>query len=570
MQSESFEFALQLADTIGIDNYNSISEQLNSKTYHSTGNYFYQNAYFSRKAFGEWPESENIFLNMQQELDTLSVPRAFFSIIRPKCEQFIDNISNQNWERFDVIGLSIASSQITASLALGKLIKLRFPQKIIIIGGSVIHEDMAIELMSHLKWIDVAFIGEADHSLPQFLQLTHNKQDISTINGLIYRENGNIIYTGKVSPANIDNCIIPNYSKYFQSLSRRTPDIQNITRAVHIELSRGCQYGYKDSCSFCSDAHSVPRARSASNAISALKQIQNQYPLASYVCMTDRSVSKHHIHQVFNQYGPKIINKPILLNSKPWLSRNDVRILKNANIICMRLGIESLHPGILKLLNKKQSVIRSLSNLKWGRCYDIAIEWHLLIRTPQEKPEWSHQMANMIPQIRHFNPPVAIPVSITKRSPYFNQKETFNNFRLHHLYKYIYPPWIDLDNVAWKYQYDDEYYQGNVKELAPHHQKLLDAIQCWTDIKNAELIFNGENQILDSRLETTKVLNITDIERKRIVLCDDIQSEQTIIKKFGDVSSIIKQLTEQSLLFKEQDKYLGLPTVSDEELFNYA
>ena len=52
--------------------------------------------------------------------------------------------------------------------------------------------------------LDVGFLGEAEKSLPQFLEYHQKGKDISEVKGLLFRRNGQLINTGKVSIADRD------------------------------------------------------------------------------------------------------------------------------------------------------------------------------------------------------------------------------------------------------------------------------------------------------------------------------------------------------------------------------
>ena len=80
---------------------------------------------------------------------------------------------------------------------------------------------------------DFVFVGEAEKSFPQFLEVLQNSRDFSQIKGLAYlNENNELIYTGR--PEKID---LNSYPPFSLKLNRINP----------IEITRGCPFG----CYYC-------------------------------------------------------------------------------------------------------------------------------------------------------------------------------------------------------------------------------------------------------------------------------------------------------------------------------
>jgi hypothetical protein len=65
-----------------------------------------------------------------------------------------------------LIGFSMSFAQVTASLALARAIKSRFPEKRIALGGFHCYGSMGPALMRLFPFVDMVFNGEADISFP--------------------------------------------------------------------------------------------------------------------------------------------------------------------------------------------------------------------------------------------------------------------------------------------------------------------------------------------------------------------------------------------------------------------
>jgi hypothetical protein len=146
---------------------------------------------------------------------------------------------------------------------------------------------------------------------------------------------------------------------------------------------------------------------------------------------------------------------------KANLDFKDLLKFKNAGIEKINPGMESLSPGILKLMKKGVSARENLYLLRNARSIDIAIHWFLLWGIPGDTHTDYEELLQMLPLIRHLHPPVKFLCILMERfSCYFKKPLDYNitNFRPWAAYKMIYPEWADIDSLA--YYYTGEYPSG--------------------------------------------------------------------------------------------------------------
>jgi hypothetical protein len=74
-----------------------------------------------------------------------------------------------DWSSYDVVGFTCTFQQNTASFALARHLKERFPRLITLFGGANFEDAMGRELVRGCPWIDYAIDGEADEAFPAFL-----------------------------------------------------------------------------------------------------------------------------------------------------------------------------------------------------------------------------------------------------------------------------------------------------------------------------------------------------------------------------------------------------------------
>ena len=88
------------------------------------------------------------------------------------------------WHEATVVGFSSTFQQNTASFALARRLKERYPYIFILFGGANFDGDMGLEFMRTLDYIDAAVIGEGDDAFPNLLNALAAGADPSSIPGV--------------------------------------------------------------------------------------------------------------------------------------------------------------------------------------------------------------------------------------------------------------------------------------------------------------------------------------------------------------------------------------------------
>jgi len=151
----------------------------------------------------------------------------------------------------DLIGFSLFSLGYKHSYDLIENVKKNFPDKKIIVGGSHV-TILKKEVMQNCKAIDFAAIYEGERTL---VELCKSPQPEEFIKGIIFRKNGNLIYSGDRDWVfDIDSLSFPRYQKF---------ELKRYIKEIEIFSSRGCS----NRCIFCPNSVISPhyRARSPEN-----------------------------------------------------------------------------------------------------------------------------------------------------------------------------------------------------------------------------------------------------------------------------------------------------------------
>ncbi len=569
IQCKCFPLGLEFALIVGIDRYEDIVHLEDS---------YICNWLFARIAF---PNSD---INSHEKYMLQHIGRYELGILelmnmRSKCEEFVVNQDKGQWDNFDVIGLTTGGC-LHSALALGRLIKERDPNKIIVYGGWEVHEEAAIEFVKELEWIDYIVVGEAENSFPQLLKMIESRDQID-LEGVAYKDNGSVKYNPSQTQVNVNINPVPDMSDYIDRIEsvEDEKDRHKLMSqlCVPLELSRGCVYGTKMCCTFCADVEIQNynyRMKTNENALAYIIEAHEKYPSLRKFDIWDSMVTVNYINKVFKKWiETRKYKTSFFLQTKPTIKRQHVKILADFGVTEMQLGIESLATEMLKLLRKGQSTLQCISALKWSRTYGIKVLWMSLFRVPEEHSSYYYETANLCHMLHHLEPPRFSPVIITKKSPYWQEKShfKFKNLRPCVLYKSIYPSCLDLNAIAWNFEYDDENYNGDLEiydydlHSAKTHAVLREAVNMWEQNKTAQLYLDN-NVIYDSRSEQIKQHEITSLERDLLIYCDAPQHINSIKSSFGDINETLIKLIEKELILTIEDKYLTLVVLTDKQI----
>src|SRR5581483_10105237 len=94
------------------------------------------------------------------------------------------------WHEVRMVGFSCAFQQNTASFALARRLKRRYPNLVTVFGGASFDGETGLELVRSVEAIDLAVTGEAEASFPRLLRALADGTDPATVPGVSRRAGG--------------------------------------------------------------------------------------------------------------------------------------------------------------------------------------------------------------------------------------------------------------------------------------------------------------------------------------------------------------------------------------------
>jgi len=135
----------------------------------------------------------------------------------------------------DLVGISMISLEYRNMYGMIARIKESCPRAKIVVGGhhvTILRE----KVLEECREIDFGVVGDGEKAI---IELCKEEAPLDQIQGLLYRQNGETVFTGDRAPLeNLDEYAFPRYEGY---------DLRSYSRQIPVHSSRGCVF----QCTFC-------------------------------------------------------------------------------------------------------------------------------------------------------------------------------------------------------------------------------------------------------------------------------------------------------------------------------
>ncbi len=467
-----------------------------------------------------------------------------------------------------VVGFSSVFEQTAASLAAARRIKARSPGTLVVLGGANCEGPMGRALFEQNPFLDAVFSGECDFSFPAAMEIFLRDGRIPSGAGVHARP---WLAGAPISPEPerpLDDLPRPGFSAYFRDLERLDLDIPGGS-AVLFETSRGCWWGEKHHCTFCGlNGEGLGyRSKSAGRALSEFRALKAAHPGVPVV-VADNILDMGY----FRSFLPALIEErndtPLFYEVKANLSKEHLRVLKDAGVATVQPGIESLSDGVLKLMDKGVRGLQNLQFLKWCQELGLAAVWNLLHGFPTEDPREYSRMAARLPLLHHLVPPMACcPVRLDRFSPNFEQAAArgFAEVRPYPSYGWVFGV-DEAEAAAMAYYFTFRHADG--RDPSEYTHALEAAVNRWREGHAREsltLLDKGAFLLIsDQRAIAPEPLVLLEgLEADLLRACDGVASRARLEAGFGSspkaAAAALDALIGRKLVIQEGDLCLGLP-----------
>lgn len=495
--------------------------------------------------------------------------------------EFLDEcMAQEDWADIDVVGFTCTFDQQVPSFALARRLKEKHPRLRTIFGGATFDRENATEFVRKLSYVDYFLIGEADESVVQLASALANGGAPGAIAGLVGREPDREstwrepeIYRG------MNDLPDPDYGEYFRMLERFGRNAVSVrSPRLPFQSARGCWWGAKHHCTFCSlrDSEMTYRSRDVENVVSELVRQSSRYKKLQFTAV-DAILDLKYIDTLFPMLGKLGMDATFFYEMKANLTREQLWKLARGGVRHVQPGIESLSTPLLGIMKKGTTKLLNVRFLKWARYYGITAHWNIIVGFPEEHTDYYDEQSTLIPQLSHLQPPSSSGrLLLEKFGPYILQKHPwFQHCRPLASYRHLFPESIfDVDRIALYFEARPQYRDG-IEEAWARLESAISGWQAsWEGTTKPMLAYergSDWSRVVDTRtpkhprehclnhLETAVLEACGDTAVTAAHVARNVADRETIDVDPAAVEEICKDLLSRRLLVEEDGRYLSLP-----------
>ena len=557
---------------------------------------------FSHIAFPDFSPDHDEYLNHVMTMNEVYTPvdrrklEDLLWLVRKDAQEFIEELACRILENNPrIVGCSSTFCQHVPSLALLRRIKDLSSDVITIIGGANCETIMGLSTHRLFEWVDYVVSGEADELI---IPLTKNILDMGSqipsdelpwgVFGPVHRQIGYPIapdngYEGvpRASVTSMDDYPTPDYQDFVETLNSAATIRDQIVPGMTVESSRGCWWGQRKGCVFCgfNGKGMKFRSKNPEKFVAELAELHGLYGIDG-IETVDNILDMNYLKTVLPMIKQAGSPYRLYYEIKSNLQRRHVKILREAGVIWVQTGIESLNTNVLNLMNKGCKAYQNIQLLKWLREFGIRVHWNLLYDFPGDKDEWYQEMVDFIPLLSHLQSPVKVaPLEFCRFSRYHENQRVYDlKLRSSTPFKYVYPvAQKDLNDLV--YFFEDEV--RSVNELNPViafftarqvFKTLRRQVQDWRDlfwqeqVKLLMEIIDDELVIYDTRpVATSECHRLSGLKKEIYFAADRAPEKDAMIMEFSrqgfsthDIEAICKELLDDNLAIEIDGRFLAL------------
>lgn len=308
----------------------------------------------------------------------------------------------------DIAGITCLTEQRASPLRLAQMVKSINKEAKVIVGS--IHPTILFrQILEHYP-VDYVVLGEGEETLRDLLISLERGDDISKVEGIAFKKNGDIVLTrNRRLINNLDNIPFPayhwfdldKYAKYEILQGSFNGKRLDRLRFVPIIGSRGCV----GTCQFCSTPRFWGqrwRVRSICNIVDEIEYLKNEYKCEFFNFADDIfTVKKERIIDLCKEIIDRKLNILWDCETRVNLIWEDMlEWMKAAGCYCISFGVESASPIVIKEIGKKTTPEQIEKAFILTKKYEIKTKMLLMIGNPGECDESVNDTRRMVEMVR--------------------------------------------------------------------------------------------------------------------------------------------------------------------------
>lgn len=291
--------------------------------------------------------------------------------------------------RFDYVGITAVTISIGQAAEIARLVKAMCPEVTTILGGSHLTA-VPEETMSKHREFDIGVVGEGDYTIIDLLKRLEAGKSIEDVPGLIVRNNGSLIDTGKRPRIeNLDDLPPPAFDLLPDLAKHYCPPVHTVKRlpGALLVASRGCP----GQCIFCDRSvfGNKFRAYSPEYTFELIKDLYENHGIREIQLRDDNFTASH--SRILGLCDR--LDKADFKISWTCASRVDMvnpsvlKRMKKAGCWQIWYGIESGSQSVLDAIKKRTTIAQIKKAIRMTKDAGISPCGFFIIGNPRETKE---------------------------------------------------------------------------------------------------------------------------------------------------------------------------------------
>jgi ribosomal peptide maturation radical SAM protein 1 len=494
-------------------------------------------------------------------------------------------ISGLNWNDYLLAGLSVSLCQLTSSLYFIKRLNEKFPDLVIVIGGSTFSGSAAENLFKLFPDIDVVINGEGELPLSRLIDSLGELSDLNElppIEGVITAysavtgaQEASFNQLDKLNPLPP-----PDYDDYFALLKSFQPD-KVFFPELSVETSRGCWWQkisaserHRTGCAFCNLNLQWQgyRHKDTAQVINEIDYLTGRYQSLS-VSIVDNILPGKTSREVFRKVIDLKKDLRFFAEIRANTSASELKLMSRAGMKELQIGIEALSSSLLKKLQKGTSAIQNLEIMRNCEALGIVNSSNLILNFPGSNERDVAETLRNLEFALPYRPLQTVNFWLGLGSPVWQDHEEYGIRAI-----FNHPDWNRLfpRKITQSIPFIIQGYRGDIGFQKKIWQTVKKKAQLWKKSYDTLRQGSGTSPILSYRdgrdfLIITQRRYQADSIKHRLVgtsrliylFCMEHRRIEEICSRFPDfaeekVVAFLKMMVDKKLMFEENDNYLSL------------
>ncbi|MBT2407840.1 MULTISPECIES: RiPP maturation radical SAM C-methyltransferase [unclassified Streptomyces] len=472
----------------------------------------------------------------------------------------------------DVVGFTTTFMQNVPSLALARELKKLVPGILTVLGGSNCDGAQGPALHRNFEQLDFVVSGEGERALPALLNRIAKGESVADVPGLSWRDGDGQTVVNDPAKGALPFAMVPapDYDSYFQALAK-SPIRHHVRPMAVLETSRGCWWGEAHQCTFCglNGSNIDFRSKAPGRIAQEVKDLAERYHVLDLV-MVDNILDMKYLNTAMPEIAALDCDLRIHYEIKSNMTKGQLSRLKEANVLYVQPGIESLSSHVLRLMDKGVSGAHNVRMLRDGQDLGLNVTWNILYGFPGETADDYRRMLKKFAAIEHLQPPTgAWRIALERFSPHFEDPtQGFMFRRPSEIYDYIYKvPRNELYDLVFFFDTSVQGISGTIedelKQAAEEWTKAYpkSLLSYWTDDRGRVTLEDRRASWPEEEIELDEVQSNVYLGMFQCAAREGIRrrlAESGHVVGDEQLEEMLRYFVDRGLVFEEEGRYVSV------------